>query len=51
MNSLLMIDAGNRRSLWKRGETIPDTDKIIDLSDLYGVSCDYLLRGMKQTTG
>lgn len=36
-------------SLWERGETIPDTDKIVDLADLYGVSCDYLLRGEKES--
>ena len=32
-------------SLWERGETVPDTDKIVELAKLYGVSCDFLLRG------
>ena len=37
-------------SLWERGETVPDTEKIVELAELYGVSCDYLLRGDKDRT-
>lgn len=31
-------------SLWEKGETVPDPDKIVELAELYGVSCDLLLR-------
>ncbi|MGN0425442.1 MAG: helix-turn-helix domain-containing protein [Acetatifactor sp.] len=37
-------------SLWERGETVPDTEKIVELAKLYGVSCDFLLRGEKEST-
>lgn len=32
-------------SKWERGEACPETDKLILLSELYGVSLDVLLRG------
>ena len=31
-------------SKWELGESTPDTDNLIALSDYYGVSLDYLLR-------
>ena len=31
-------------SKWELDETMPDTDNIIQLSRIFGVSCDYLLR-------
>lgn len=31
-------------SKWELGEAIPDTDNVVQLSRLFGVSCDYLLR-------
>ncbi len=31
-------------SKWELGETIPDTENVVQLSRLFGVSCDYLLR-------
>ena len=30
-------------SLWERGETVPETDKLADIADLYRVSTDWLL--------
>ena len=32
-------------SLWERGETSPDIEKLPELADLYGVTTDWLLRG------
>lgn len=32
-------------SLWERGETTPEIEKLIEIADLYGVSIDWLLRG------
>ena len=37
-------------SLWERGEAVPDTEKIVELAELYGVSCDYLLRGDRESS-
>jgi len=34
-------------SRWERDETMPETDKVVMLADLFGVTTDYLLR--KQT--
>ena len=34
-------------SRWERDETMPETDKVVALADLFGVTTDYLLR--KQT--
>lgn len=36
-------------SKWERAEASPDTDKLIDLAELYGVSIDELLTGSKET--
>lgn len=35
-------------SLWERGETTPDIDKLADISRLYQVSLDWLLTGKEQ---
>ncbi len=32
-------------SLWERGETTPETDKLVDIASLYQVSLDWLLTG------
>jgi len=32
-------------SLWERGETTPEVDKLAEIADLYGVTVDWLLRG------
>lgn len=32
-------------SLWERGETTPDTDKLVDIAALYQVGIDWLLTG------
>lgn len=32
-------------SLWERGETTPEIEKLTEIADLYGVSIDWLLRG------
>ena len=32
-------------SKWESGQSMPDLDKIIALSDLFGVSTDYILKG------
>jgi len=31
-------------SKWEGGDSVPDVDKIVDLSELFGVSTDYLLK-------
>ena len=31
-------------SRWERDETMPETDKVVSLADLFGVTTDYLLR-------
>ena len=31
-------------SRWERDETMPETDKVVPLADLFGVTTDYLLR-------
>ena len=31
-------------SKWELDETMPDTENVIQLSRIFGVSCDYLLR-------
>ena len=35
-------------SLWERGETTPEIEKLTEIADLYGVSIDWLLRGKKE---
>lgn len=32
-------------SLWERGETTPEVEKLMEIADLYGVTIDWLLRG------
>ena len=32
-------------SLWERGETYPEIDKLVDIAELYQVSLDWLLNG------
>ena len=32
-------------SRWESGSVLPDIEKIADIADLLGVSCDYLLKG------
>ena len=32
-------------SLWERGETTPEVEKLMEIADLYGVSLDWILRG------
>lgn len=35
-------------SLWERGETSPDIDKLAEIASLYQVSADWLLSGVKE---
>lgn len=35
-------------SLWERGETTPEIEKLTEIADLYGVTIDWLLRGEKK---
>lgn len=35
---------------WENGESLPDIENIIALSDLYGTSVDYLVRNMTRLT-
>lgn len=35
-------------SLWERGETTPDIDKLADIASLYQISLDWLLTGKKE---
>lgn len=32
-------------SLWERGETMPEVEKLMEIAELYGVTIDWLLRG------
>lgn len=36
---------------WERGETVPDIENVIALSDMYGVSVDFLVRNMTDVAG
>lgn len=36
---------------WERGETLPDIENVIALSDMYGVSVDFLVRNMTDVSG
>lgn len=38
-------------SRWERDETMPETEKVVLLADLFGVSTDYLLRQEEKKTG
>ena len=35
-------------SRWERDETMPETDKVVALADIFGVTTDYLLRPEEQ---
>ncbi len=35
-------------SLWERGETVPDTEKVVEIASLFGVTTDWLLLGNKE---
>lgn len=35
-------------SRWESGAALPDIDKIGEISDILGVSCDYLLKGTEE---
>ena len=35
-------------SLWERGETVPELDKLVQLASLFGVSLDWLIAGHKE---
>lgn len=37
-------------SLWERGETTPEVEKLMEIADLYGVTIDWLLRGNVEPT-
>lgn len=38
-------------SLWERGESMPEIDKLIPLARLFGVTADYLLDDTQETLG
>ncbi len=38
-------------SKWENGDAMPDVDKIISLADLFDVTIDWLLRGIKPESG
>ena len=38
-------------SRWERDETMPETDKVVALADIFGVTTDYLLRPQPESTG
>ena len=35
-------------SLWERGETSPDIDKLVEIASLYQVTTDWLLTGVEE---
>ena len=37
-------------SRWERNETMPETEKVVALADLFGVTTDYLLRPQPEET-
>lgn len=37
-------------SRWERNETMPETDKVVALADIFGVTTDYLLRLQPEQT-
>ena len=37
-------------SRWERDETMPETDKVVALAELFGVTTDYLLRPQPEET-
>ena len=37
-------------SRWERDETMPETDKVVALADIFGVTTDYLLRPQSEST-
>ena len=42
--------AGESASRWERDETMPETDKVVALADIFGVTTDYLLRLQPEQT-
>lgn len=36
-------------SKWERGEAVPDIDKLVKLSQIYGVSIDSIVREMRRS--
>ncbi len=36
---------------WERGETLPDIENVIALSDMYGTTVDFLVRNMSDIMG
>ena len=38
-------------SKWERGEACPDTENLVELSQLYGVSIDFILKGDGEKSG
>ncbi len=36
---------------WERGETLPDIENVIALSDMYGTTVDFLVRNMSDVAG
>ena len=37
-------------SRWERDETMPETDKVVALADIFGVTTDYLLRPQPESS-
>ena len=37
-------------SRWERDETMPETDKVVALADMFGVTTDYLLRPQPESS-
>lgn len=35
-------------SLWERGETVPELDKLVELASLFGISLDWLIAGREE---
>lgn len=35
-------------SLWERGETVPDVEKVVEMASLFGVTTDWLLLGKEE---
>ena len=37
-------------SRWERDETMPETDKVVQIAEIFGVTTDYLLRQAEEKT-
>lgn len=35
-------------SLWERGETVPEMDRLVELASLFGISMDWLIAGREE---